>query len=74
MMRSCRVSRRIPRSIDEHGYNRRILRVHIDVLSGPCTAALLTYASSLVVDASDDLAFSVDVGSAANVGDVCSFD
>ena len=44
----------------------------LTVLSGPCTAALLTYASSLVVDASDDLAFSVDVGSAANVGDVCS--
>ena len=35
----------------------------LTVLSGPCTAALLTYASSLVVDTSDDLAFSVDVGS-----------
>ena len=44
----------------------------LSVLSGPCTAALLTYTSTLNVDASDDLSFQVDVGTTASVGDVCS--
>jgi uncharacterized membrane protein len=44
----------------------------LTVLSGPCTAALLTYTSTLNVDAIEDLSFQVDVGTAANVGDVCS--
>ena len=44
----------------------------LTVLSGPCTAALLSYASTIDVDANDDLPFQVDVGSTANVGDVCS--
>jgi len=44
----------------------------LTVLSGPCTVSLLTYASSLTVGATEDLAFSVDTGTAANVGDVCS--
>ncbi|MAR47220.1 MAG: hypothetical protein CMA41_05390 [Euryarchaeota archaeon] len=44
----------------------------LSVLSGPCTAALLTYSSTIDVDASEDLPFQVDVGSIADVGDVCS--
>ena len=44
----------------------------LSVLSGPCTAALLSYSSTLNVDASDDLSFQVDVGTTAGVGDVCS--
>ena len=44
----------------------------LSVLSGPCTASLLTYSSTIDVSASQDLPFQVDVGTAANVGDVCS--
>ena len=44
----------------------------LSVLSGPCTAALLSYASTIDEGASEDLPFQVDVGSAANIGDVCS--
>ena len=44
----------------------------LTVLSGPCTASLLTYASSLTVGAIEDLGFSADIGTAAHVGDVCA--
>lgn len=44
----------------------------LTVLSGPCTAALLSYTSTLMQDADEDLAFSVDIGTTASVGDVCS--
>ena len=44
----------------------------LTVLSGPCTASLLTYTSTIDVGVSQDLPFQVDVGTAANVGDVCS--
>ena len=44
----------------------------LTVLSGPCTAALLTYASTIDSGVSEDLPFQVDVVSTADVGDVCS--
>ncbi len=44
----------------------------LSVLSGPCTAALLSYTSTIDVDVSEDLPFQVDVGSTASVGDVCA--
>ena len=44
----------------------------LSVLSGPCTAALLSYTSTIDVDVSQDLPFQVDVGTTASVGDVCA--
>ena len=44
----------------------------LTVLSGPCTAALQVYESTIDVSAIEDLPFQVDVVSTANVGDVCS--
>ena len=44
----------------------------LSVLSGPCTAALLSYTSTIDVDVSENLPFQVDVGSTASVGDVCA--
>ena len=44
----------------------------LTVLSGPCTVALLSYESTIDEGAIDNLPFQVDVGSVANVGDVCS--
>ena len=44
----------------------------LSVLSGPCTAALLSYTSTIGVDVSQDLPFQVDVGSTASAGDVCA--
>lgn len=44
----------------------------LTVLSGPCSAALLAYESTIGISATEDVGFQVDVVSTANVGDVCS--
>ena len=44
----------------------------LSVLSGPCTVSLLAAETTFAVDEISTIPFAVDVGSTANVGDVCS--
>ena len=44
----------------------------LSVTSGPCTVSLLSHTSTIAVGANEDLPFQVNVGTNANVGDVCT--